>query len=269
MSVLPTFLKDLVHAPAVLVSVEKTRGSAPREAGAWMAVFEGYTLGTVGGGRMELEAIAHARTLLQGVLATAPQSRRYALGPALGQCCGGEVVLQFETVTSANVSQLAKRLRGHRLPLAVFGGGHVGQAVVRACLPLPFDITWVDSRDDVFTLAEADNLHCEHFIPVHAAVPGLAANSRVLIMSFSHAEDLDVTVACLARIRQTDDLPFVGLIGSTTKWASFQSRLRQRGFTPHETGRITCPIGLPDIKGKSPEVIALSVAAQLLQGRPA
>ena len=93
----------------------------------------------------------------------------------------------------------------------------------------------------------------------------LPPGSRVLIMSFSHAEDLDIVVACLRRLRERGDLPFVGLIGSQTKWATFRHRLEQRGFSADEIARITCPIGVPGIRGKAPEVIAVSVAAQLLQ----
>jgi len=87
----------------------------------------------------------------------------------------------------------------------------------------------------------------------------------VLIMSFSHAQDLDVVGACLLRLRLRDDLPFIGLIGSATKWATFQRRLADRGFSPQEMQRVTCPIGLPGISGKQPEVIAVAVAAQLLK----
>jgi len=93
----------------------------------------------------------------------------------------------------------------------------------------------------------------------------------VLIMSFSHAEDLDVVAACLQRQRAQGDLGFIGLIGSKTKWAAFRHRLEARGFAPAELARVTCPIGLRGIAGKEPEVIAVSVAAQLLalrQERP-
>ena len=87
-------------------------------------------------------------------------------------------------------------------------------------------------------------------------------------MSFSHAEDLDIVAACLRRQRERGDLAFIGLIGSKTKWATFRHRLEARGFTGAELARVTCPIGLPGITGKEPEVIAVSVAAQLLQSRP-
>ena len=83
-------------------------------------------------------------------------------------------------------------------------------------------------------------------------------------MSFSHAEDLDIVSACLKRLRQHNDLPYVGLIGSATKWATFRRRLLERGYTETELARITCPIGIPGIDGKEPEVIAIAVAAQLL-----
>lgn len=234
-----------------------------------MAVFAGHTVGTVGGGRLEFDAIAHARSLLAGGPIQKEEVRRYPLGPGLGQCCGGEVHLSFAPVEASDAPGLAVRLRGMRQPVALFGGGHVGRAIITACAPLPFDVTWIDSRDEVFPPLEADNVHCEHSSPVHAAVPGLAANSMVLVMSFSHAEDLEVLMACLRRVRETDDLAFIGLIGSATKWASFQARLRERGFAQEELRRITSPIGLPGIHGKAPEVIAASVAAQLLQQRPA
>jgi xanthine dehydrogenase accessory factor len=86
-------------------------------------------------------------------------------------------------------------------------------------------------------------------------------------MSFSHAEDLEVVAACLKRLREKNDLPFVGLIGSKSKWATFRHRLEARGFAVAEIARITCPIGVPGVIGKEPEVIAAAVAAQLMQGR--
>jgi xanthine dehydrogenase accessory factor len=98
-------------------------------------------------------------------------------------------------------------------------------------------------------------------------VASLAPGSRVLIMSFSHAEDLDVLAQCLARQRTQGDLPYIGLIGSQTKWASFRHRLEARGYSAEELAHVTCPIGVPGIEGKEPEVIAVAVAAQLLQGR--
>jgi xanthine dehydrogenase accessory factor len=89
----------------------------------------------------------------------------------------------------------------------------------------------------------------------------------VLVMSFSHAEDLDIVAACVQRQRERADLPFVGLIGSKSKWASFRHRLEARGFSDAELAHITCPIGVTGVVGKEPEVIAAAVAAQLMQLR--
>ena len=87
-------------------------------------------------------------------------------------------------------------------------------------------------------------------------------------MSFSHAEDLDIVEACLRRQRRRADVPYIGLIGSDTKWATFRHRLEARGFASAELAQVTCPIGLAGITGKEPEVIAVSVAAQILQLAP-
>lgn len=258
-------LDGLTAEPACLVTVESTQGSVPREAGAWMAVFADRLVGTIGGGHLELQAIAEARRRLLGVHAATPAPLRFALGPALGQCCGGVVHLGFARLTAADAHGLAARLAPRLHPLALFGGGHVGHALAHVLAPLPFALTWIDSRDGIFPPHLPEGVACEHSEPVHLAVPRLAPGSRVLIMSFSHAEDLDVVAACLRRQREQGDLPFIGLIGSQTKWATFSNRLHGRGFAPEELAQVTCPIGIPGIGGKEPEVIAVAVAAQLLQ----
>jgi len=253
----------LAAQDAVWVSVDSVQGSVPREPGAWMAVFADAVFGTVGGGQLELQAIEEARRQLAG--AGGEPVRRYALGPSLGQCCGGVVHLRYERVGAADAAALAQRLRGPVAPLALFGGGHVGRALVNVLGPLPFAVTWIDSRDEIFPAQVPANVQCEHSDPVHAAVAQLAPGSRVLVMSFSHAEDLDIVAACLRRLRERGDLPYVGLIGSKTKWATFRHRLEERGFRKQELAQVTCPIGVPGIAGKQPGVIAVAVAAQLLQ----
>jgi xanthine dehydrogenase accessory factor len=261
---------DLVTArlageDAVLVRVAASQGSVPREAGAWMLVFATDFIGTVGGGHLELQAIEEARRRLAG--AGGEPVLRYPLGPSLGQCCGGVVQLSFERVGAADAAGLIARLQTPRIPVALFGGGHVGRALVGALGPLPFAVRWIDSRDEIFPQVLPANVQCEHSDPVQAAVADLAAGSHVLVMSFSHAEDLDIVAACLKRQQARGDLPFIGLIGSKTKWATFRHRLEERGVSKQELGQVTCPIGLAGIKGKQPEVIAVSVAAQLLQLR--
>ncbi len=267
---LDNFLALLAQQPAVLVQVETAQGSVPRDAGTWMAVFASKLVGTVGGGQLEHEAMAKARTLLEKQpLPTTPEVMRFALGPSLGQCCGGVASLRFERVQAQNVATLRARLQSAFTPVVLFGGGHVGHALVRVLSPLPFAVMWIDSRDGVFPADVPGHVYCEQSEPVEAAVHTLPPQSRVLIMSFSHAEDLQVLAMCLLRQRSKADLPYIGLIGSHTKWATFQRRLLARGFTPDELAHVTSPIGVPGISGKEPDVIAIAVAAQLLQSLPA
>jgi xanthine dehydrogenase accessory factor len=268
-------LQQLQHADGVLVSVDSVQGSGPREVGAWMAVFPQTLVNTIGGGHLEFQAITEARALLSRPAHTKVSSSltheddtlttRYALGPALGQCCGGVVHLKFERISATDAPALKQRLLANGQPLALFGGGHVGRALVNVLSTLPYNVQWIDSRDEIFPAQLPPNVVCEHSDPVHAAVADLPSGASVLIMSFSHAEDLDVVAACLKRQRLHGDLKFVGLIGSKTKWATFQHRLEAKGFTAEELAFITCPIGVSGITGKEPEVIAVSVAAQLLQ----
>ena len=257
--------KQLQHAPGVLVTVASVEGSGPREVGAWMAVFSQTLVNTIGGGHLEFQAIAEARSLIGSGRQDGALVNRYALGPALGQCCGGVVHLKFERITQTDMPILRQRLPNQAKPVALFGGGHVGHALVNVLSSLPFQVQWIDSRDEIFPAQLPVNVVCDHSDPVHAAVEALPSGASVLIMSFSHAEDLDVVAACLKRQRLQGDLKFVGLIGSKTKWATFQHRLEAKGFSAQELAFITSPIGVDGITGKEPEVIAIAVAAQLLQ----
>ncbi|MDP9898030.1 xanthine dehydrogenase accessory protein XdhC [Variovorax ginsengisoli] len=263
---LDELLGRLAREDAVLVRVTQTQGSVPREAGTWMAVWADGLTGTIGGGQLEFQAIQQARAFLADAAAALPTgAQRCPLGPSLGQCCGGVVFLGFQRVGAADRVALQGALSSRFAPVALFGGGHVGAALARLLATLPLAVRWIDSREGVFPPALPVQVEIDHSEPVQDAVAGLTPGSRVLIMSFSHAEDLDIVIACLRRLRAQDDLPYIGLIGSKTKWATFRHRLSERGFTDAELARVTCPIGVPGIAGKEPEVIAVAVAAQLLQ----
>jgi xanthine dehydrogenase accessory factor len=261
-------LRRLAQGPAVRIVVSRVQGSGPRDAGTWMAVSADGLLGTIGGGKLEFDAIADARALLAGQPVAA--ERRFALGPSLGQCCGGVVWLRYELLQAADTERVRAELRdsarGH-MPVALFGGGHVGLAIVSVLGALPVRTHWIDSREEVFPTELPVNVRCEHSEPVHGAVLTLETGSQVLIMSFSHAEDLDILAECLKRRRERADLPFIGLIGSKSKWATFRRWLDARGYSQAELDAVTSPIGVAGVVGKEPEVIAVAVAAQLMQQR--
>lgn len=266
-------LTALAAGPGVLIEVIDVRGSTPREPGAWMLVHASGIINTIGGGHLEFEAVHHARQMLPLESATITTLRK-PLGPALGQCCGGVIHLRFERIDcprlgaherSPTLREVDRRLRQTLTPVALFGAGHVGHAIATALSPLPFRLHWIDSREDAFGSVRRGTLHTEVCDPPQDAVDDIDPSSRVLVMSFSHAEDLDIIRQCLLRRRRSpDSLGFIGLIGSKTKWARFRSQLLARGFSPTELRAVTCPIGIPGIRGKEPEVIAASVAAQLL-----
>lgn len=288
------------QAQVCWVQVLAIEGSTPREVGACMQVWPMHTEGSIGGGHVEWDATARARAWLhqqgvqvalpgdgapapvpppealprgvRGFPAQSPPSHasvrhlRYALGPALGQCCGGVMLLGLELMTAHEAQERWRSMPAHRHPVVLFGGGHVGQAVVRVLQPLPFAVTWLDSREDIGPSACPPGVRRECVDPLADAVPDLPAASQVLIMTHHHEHDFQILMACLHRQRQRGDLAWLGLIGSRTKWARFQHRLRDRGFTAQELSRVACPVGVPGITGKAPDIIAIAIAAQLLQG---
>lgn len=252
----------MLEAACILVTVSRTSGSVPREAGAWMTVTIDGITGTVGGGHLEFDAIARARAALAG--GALDDEVRYPLGPGLGQCCGGVVWLRFVRIEAGEDLQARLPVEPLR-PLALFGAGHVGHAIARMARDLPLSLHWVDGREEAFpTEQPLRHWRQEAVDAVADAVPDLAAGSAVLIMSYSHAEDFNLVVACLKRQRERGDLAFIGLIGSKTKWASFRQRLIARGFTDAELAQVVSPIGVPGVVGKQPGVIAVAVLAQIL-----
>lgn len=265
----------LDRGPVCLVEVQRVQGSAPREVGAWMAVpanlapGSGHGLvGSIGGGHLEYQAMAHAQAMLQGHAVV--NVERYALGPSLGQCCGGVVYLRYQVVHAIDIPAL-QHLQRAAMPVAVFGAGHVGRALVAVLQGLPCRTTWVDSRADMWPRdqlpGDASRIVQIQADPVQDAVADLPTGSRVVILTHSHAEDWDITAACLARQRAEGDLPLIGLIGSASKWASFRRRLLERGFDAAAVDAVRCPVGVAGVPGKEPEVIAVAIAAQLLQTR--
>lgn len=149
------------------------------------------------------------------------------------------------------------------LRVALFGAGHVGRALVDTLARLPLQLSWVDVRDDVFPSPLPDNVTAICTDTPEAEVRAMPADSVFLVLTHSHALDFQLTQAILER----DDFRFFGLIGSRAKRAAFECRLRARGHGAARVARMTCPIGLPEIVGKEPEVIAVAVAAQLMSLR--
>jgi len=145
--------------------------------------------------------------------------------------------------------------------LVMFGAGHVGQAVARAFAPLPFDLDWLASREDLRPEADGTQATILSEDELEACIEAAPAQTLFAVFTHSHELDYRLTRAVLAR----GDFRYLGLIGSRTKRARFESRLRADGFGEADLARLTCPLGVQTLKSKAPAVIAVSLAAELLQ----
>jgi len=243
--------------PAVVVEVSAARGSVPRGDGTRMLVSADAVLGTLGGGHLELQAIAQARGLIGS--AAGGHRQHLALGPSLGQCCGGALDLHYAPLQTADVAAWA--LPRPRFTLQLYGAGHVGRAIAKLLADIDCRVQWIDERETEFPPGPLPP-HIERLCvePVEAEVSQAPPGSCYLVLTHSHELDLALTQAILAR----GDFAWFGLIGSRTKRARFERRLRQRGMAEGLIARMVCPIGLAGIPGKEPAVIAVAVVAQLL-----
>jgi xanthine dehydrogenase accessory factor len=247
--------------PGVLVTVMAVRGHAPREAGAKMVVSADSCWGSIGGGNLEQSALLAAREMLAAG-GREPETQTWGLterAPARHgvQCCGGEVTVLFEPL--------------HPVPaVAIFGMGHVGCELARILARHDIELHLIDSRAGqveperlAALTADADadaRVYTHHAVVPELALGELPAGCHVLLMTHDHAEDVALCDAAL-RCRH---LGSIGLIGSSAKWSRFAKRLAEEGHDETALARITTPIGLPEITGKEPATIAVSVAADLL-----
>lgn len=230
--------------PFVLATVVCTEGSTPREPGAKMIWRPGHDLvGTVGGGQFEHMVIASAESVFTSRGAA---SERFVLGADADQCCGGTVEVFLEFI-------------GPRQRVILFGGGHVSQAVAGMLRPASLQIIVADDRPSWASLDRFPGCRVEHdyarALSLAREQPGA---TLVCVMTCSHDTDLHL-------LRELLPIPlgFIGLIGSKSKRACFVTRLAASGVSREAIARLKCPIGLGDM-GKAPELVAVSVAAQLL-----
>jgi len=258
---LAAFLTAYHRDGIVLVRIEAAEGSTPREAGACMAVSPGAIAGTIGGGQLEFHCIDIARHMLSE--GAEDQLLDIPLGPQMGQCCGGRVRVSLRHAGVAEIALFSAREKAEaaaRPPVLIFGAGHTGRALAQALAPLPVSVSLIDDRDDVMSGLPAAVTCIRMADPVDAIVSA-PANAVFVVLSHSHALDYRLAEAALAR----GDAAYVGMIGSTTKRARFESGFLRSGGRRETLTRLTCPIGGSDVDDKRPEVIAALTAAELVR----
>ncbi|WP_394143659.1 xanthine dehydrogenase accessory protein XdhC [Vibrio atypicus] len=240
--------------PCVMVTVLEDRGSVPRDAGTKMLVTRDRLIATIGGGHLEHVATKMSREMLIAGERSL-KVERFNLGARLGQCCGGMATLSFEPIGTAQKH------------LVVFGAGHVAKALLHIVSTLPFRVTWIDERDDVFPEDLPRNVTKVVTDDPVGDVRNLPPNSYYLVMTHNHQLDFDLARAIIDR----DDSVYFGMIGSLTKRKKFDMRLAQRGYSDEQIETMICPIGVSMVNGKHPAEIAVSVAGELIahyQGIP-
>jgi xanthine dehydrogenase accessory factor len=253
-AVLEAFLDEIRSGRrCVLATIVRASGSTPRTLGARMLVrAAGSSFGTIGGGAFEAMVVADARDLLDQD-DPAPALKRYTFTEhgedALGMACGGTAEVLFEAAG-----------RGARL--IVFGAGHVGLAVARLATTVGFAPELVDDRPEFCEAAREAAIG--RVWPCDAdyveGVPPLDAGCYVAVVTRCHRTDRLALKHVLGR-----PLRYVGLIGSRRKKTVIFAELsEQDGVPASELARVRCPIGLP-IGGETPEEIAVSIVAELLQ----
>lgn len=247
-----------IHGPCALVSVQSTKGSTPRDTDAWMIVTPNGFHGSIGGGTVEWRAMAEAQSMLSKNI----QQRvlDFALGPDLGQCCGGRMQIAINLYDQNALPQIEEKQSEERR-IYLFGAGHVGRALVMALAPLPFQVLWIDPRPNAFPTASPSNVNLiQPDVPV-SCLTDVPEGSIAFVMSHSHGLDLAIVDAAL----RNENLSYVGLIGSATKRARFEKRLTEAGVDSSRIAALICPIGVGGIASKHPAAIAAAVAAQVLQ----
>ena len=287
------------HGRVARVLVAEARGSAPRGPGTAMLVWADGQSGTIGGGALEYAAAEAARGLLPRGGARVD---RRALGPDLGQCCGGAVVLVTEVfdagaLAASGDGAFARRVEGEApMPLSLrqalkdargqglgprlrLDAGWLIEPGTQPRRPL-----WIFGAGHVgralvdvitplpdFVITWVDT-GAERFPdPLPPGVTALPAPdpARALALAPPSAEILILTYShaldlALCHAALSRGLTRIGLIGSATKWARFRTRLGQLGHSQAEIAQIACPIGNPAL-GKHPQAIAVGVAAALLR----
>lgn len=230
----------------VIATIINTQGSTPRDGGSKMVIDAERTYDTIGGGQLEFLIVQQARELLlknQACQILKP----FPLAAEAAQCCGGNVTVMLECFAARNWQ------------IALFGAGHVCQALVSILSGLPCQVRIIDNRPELLTQPLPSNCRYQfHANPVDA-VADLPVNTWAIIFTHDHTLDFNLCSALLSDGRYQ----YLGLIGSETKALRFRKRLAIAGIDEQCIAQIHSPIGLPDVKGKLPMEVAVSISAQL------
>lgn len=237
---------------AALATVIGRSGSAPQILGARMMLHhDGEIVGTVGGGAIEAEVLAHCRmTLRDG----RPRRVDAQLVRDLGMCCGGSMEVFVEVLQP-------------QVRLVIIGAGHVAQALAPVAEAAGFAVAVFDDREELlgnpaYVQATTGAYDVDE---LDAALPTLTQNDYVVITTRDHARDEKALAHLLRQPHR-----YLGMIGSRRKVHAVLGRIlrreKQLGRDWPDLSRVRAPIGL-SLGGRTPGEIAVSVVAELIAER--
>ena len=254
-------------AAFVVATVVRTAGSTPRGAGAKMIVLaDGSTLGTVGGGALELEVTRDAMAALTTGESSLnqyklQQRRAGSAGAAGGGAVGDpESEAHFLGMLCGGDADVFLEVYGQAQHLLIIGAGHIGQKLAEIGKALDFRITVLDQRAELLTAERfpwADELICAP-PPEVAHRVSIGPGTAIVIVTHGHVHDKAALAAVLA-----SSAAYVGMIGSKSKVRGVMGELRAEGVDPALLERVRAPIGL-DLGGQRPAEIALSILAEIV-----
>ena len=237
--------------PIALCTVVRATGSVPRHAGSKMLVFaDGSIEGSIGGGEMEGRVIAAARqTLADGEAKVLSFSLS---DPSQGDpgVCGGEVEVFVDPI-------------GTRPTLIVFGGGHVGKAVIHLARWLGFRTVVADDRPE-FASPDAIPDAEQHLVCALSELPQrVAINGQTYLVLTTRGVPVDVE-----GLPALLDSPaaYIGVIGSRRRWETAAAELEAKGVPREKLDRVASPMGL-ELNAETPEEIAVSILSEIIRNR--
>ncbi len=238
--------------PFVTVTMVDMRGSAPQIQGAKAIITaDGIIEGTVGGGKVEARAIRFAQDLLAVNDGRSCHLETWNLQTDVGMTCGGEVRFFFEVFLSSDWK------------IAVFGAGHIAQAMIPILLNMNCRVTCLDQRPEWLSrISEHPKLTKICTQQLKDEVSKLDPRSFFVLMTQGHGTDLPV----LAEILQTIEPPYVGVLGSLQKAKVLRRDLQELGVAAERIASFFCPMGVP-MGNNTPPEIAISIVSQLIQER--
>lgn len=231
--------------------------------GAVQVWLERYTVADLPILRCAEEAATRTHAILATRLSDSKVERRVLRHPALDEAAKNMIHTgeQVELVSNHGNTSLRERLDRPRPAIWLYGAGHVGQAVARVLATLPVQLTWIDSRPELLPTALESSVQIKLANDPVATLADAPPGALFVVMTHSHALDYQLCKTIL----ESGHPAWLGLIGSNSKSARFRSRLLEDGVPEDRVRSLVCPIGLGDIDSKLPSVIAVSVAAQLMQ----